>query len=62
MTLANNDIREEVKRAGLKLWQIASKYHGGMTDGNFSRALRFDLSQENQSEIRAIIEELKEDK
>lgn len=55
--MKNQDIRNEVAASGLKLWQIADKL--GMTDGNFSRRLRKELSDEKKAEIRAIIEELK---
>ena len=55
--MKNQDIRNEVTNAGLKLWQIAEKL--GINDGNFSRMLRKELSDEKKVEIRAIIEELK---
>ncbi len=55
--MRNQDIRNEVTNAGLKLWQIAEKL--GINDGNFSRMLRKELSDEKKAEIRAIIEELK---
>ena len=55
--MRNQDIRNEVTNAGLKLWQIAEKL--GINDGNFSRMLRKELSGEKKAEIRAIIEELK---
>lgn len=55
--MKNQDIRNEVKESGLKLWQIAEKL--GINDGNFSRMLRKELSDEKKAEIRAIIEELK---
>ena len=56
--MKNQDIRNEVTNAGLKLWQIAEKL--GINDGNFSRMLRNELSDEKKAEIRAIIEELKD--
>ena len=52
----NADIRQEAKDAGLKLWQIADKY--GISDTNFSRKLRKELSDEQKTRIRAIIKEL----
>ena len=54
----NAEIRNEAKKAGVKLWQIAEKL--GMNDGNFSRKLRKELSSEEKAKIRAIIAELKE--
>ena len=54
----NQDIRTEVKIAGLKLWQIAEQY--GCTDGNFSRKLRHELPPEQKAKIRSIIAKLKE--
>lgn len=57
--MKNKDIREEIKRAGLKLWQVAEKL--GINDGNFSRLLRKELSAEKKAEIRAIIAELKKE-
>ena len=54
----NVDIREEVKSAGLKLWQV-SYAMGIKSDANFSRKLRRELSAEEKNKIRAIIEQLK---
>ncbi len=39
--MANQDIRAEVKSAGLRFWQIADKL--GINDGNLSRKLRHEL-------------------
>ena len=55
--MKNQDIRQEVKDAGLKLWQIAEGL--GMYDGNFSRMLRKELSEEKKVQIRQIISDLK---
>lgn len=57
-TMKNQDIRNEITKAGLKLWQIAEKL--GINDGNFSRMLRQELSTEKKEEIRGIIKKLKE--
>ena len=56
--MKNKDIREAAKAAGVKLWQIAEKL--GINDGNFSRKLRFELSETEKAKILKIIEELKE--
>ena len=52
----NTDIRSEIKSAGLYLWQIADEL--GINDGNFSRKLRHELSDEEKERIRMIIVEL----
>lgn len=57
--MKNQDIRNEIKAAGLKLWQIAEGL--GINDGNFSRLLRRELSGEKKAEIRSIIEKLKKE-
>lgn len=54
--MTNKDVREEAKRAGVFLWQIAERL--GMTDGNFSRKLRKELPEEEKRHIFAIIAEL----
>lgn len=55
----NQDIREEVTKSGLRLWQVAERY--GCNDGNFSRKLRHELPKEEKERIRQIIRELKGD-
>lgn len=54
--MKNQDIRQEVKSAGLFLWQIAEVL--GVTDSNFSRKLRHELSDREKVKIREIIAEL----
>ncbi len=54
--MANQDIRTEVKSAGLRFWQIADKL--GINDGNFSRRLRHELPDTEKDRIRGIIAEL----
>jgi hypothetical protein len=56
MPLANKDIRETAKGAGVKLWQIAIRY--GCTDGNFSRKLRQELPEGEKVKILNIISKL----
>ena len=53
----SQDIRQEITESGLKYWQVADKI--GLTDGNFSRLLRFELSDEKKEQIRSAIAELK---
>ncbi|MEE1064979.1 MAG: hypothetical protein UH249_02490 [Acutalibacteraceae bacterium] len=52
----NADIRKVAKDNGIKLWQIAKKL--GISDGNFSRKLRDELSEGEKDRILTIIAEL----
>lgn len=54
----NQDIRNEIFRNGLKLWQIAEAL--GITDATFSRKLRKELPEETKMQIRGIIANLTE--
>ena len=54
--MRNSDIRQEIKSAGLRLWQIAEAL--GMQDSNFSRRLRHELSEAKKAKIREIIADL----
>lgn len=54
--MKNDDIKHEVKSAGLRLWQIAEAL--GMQDSNFSRRLRHELSEAEKAKIREIIADL----
>ncbi len=54
--MTNEDVRQKAASAGIKLWQIADALH--MTDGNFSRKLRKELSAETKEQIYSIIREL----
>lgn len=54
--VCNKDIREYAKNNNVPLWRIASKL--GINDGNFSRKLRVEFSEEKKAEIRAIIDNL----
>jgi hypothetical protein len=58
--LKNEWIREMAKSKGILLWQIADRL--GITDGNFSRRLRHEMTQEEQERIRVIIDELAEER
>lgn len=53
---ANMDIREKAKQAGVRLWQVADAV--GLNDGNFSRKLRKELSQDEKRHILDIIDRL----
>lgn len=41
------------------MWQVAERY--GISDGNFSRKLRYELSPNDKTKIIEIINQLKED-
>lgn len=59
MSKANEDIRQEIKNAGMCLWQVAESL--GITDSTFSRKLRKELSNDEKAFIRNLIkkEEIK---
>ena len=54
--MTNEDIRQEVKNANLKLWQIAERL--GIRDTEFSKKLRKELSNEEKEKIRQAIKSL----
>ena len=53
---ANQVIRERAKARGVRLWEIADRL--GINDGNFSRRLRRELSEEAREKVLGIIEEI----
>lgn len=55
--MSGAEIKERIKAAGIKIWQVAKKF--GMNDGNFSRKLRDNFSDEDTQKVLSIIEELK---
>lgn len=57
--LANADIRNEIDRSGVKKWEIAAKL--GIHHTTFSTWLRFEMSDELKTQIRAAIGELKKE-
>ena len=56
--MKNMDIREYAEKKGVKLWEIASALH--INDGNFSRKLRQELSNEIKQQIFQIIDQISE--
>lgn len=56
----NLDIREAIETSNFKYWQVANKL--GMTDGNFSRMLRIELTKENKERVFNAINELEEER
>lgn len=59
MLVRNKEIRKAISNNNLKYWQVAQLY--GLTDGNFSRLLRNELTNEKKEKILKIIEKLKEE-
>ncbi len=55
--MSGAEIKERIKAAGIKIWQVAKEM--GMNDGNFSRKLRNDFSDEDTEKVLNIIEKLK---
>ena len=53
----NQDVRQKINDAGVKLWQVADKLN--IHDSNFSRLLRKELSPQKKKEIFKIVNELK---
>ena len=54
--MCNKDIRDYAKKHNVRLWQIANVLN--INDGNFSRKLRVELTEDKKTEIKAIIDEL----
>ena len=54
--MTNADIRESTTKKKVRLWQIAQEL--GINDGNFSRKLRNELSEDTKKRIYKIIDEL----
>ena len=54
--MSNEDIRRYAKQKQVKLWQIANALH--INDGNFSRKLRVEFTEEKKREIYKIIDKL----
>lgn len=52
----NDEIKLAAAGKGIKLWEIAEKL--GITDGNLSRKLRHELSEDMKLKIYKIIDEL----
>ena len=54
--MKNEFIRDAAKRRGIRLWQIAERIP--LSDANFSRHLRRELSDEERKRILEIIDEI----
>lgn len=55
--MTNIEIRQAIKNAKIKYWQVAEKM--GINDGNFSRKLRKELPESEKTIILEIIENIK---
>ena len=55
--MSGAEIKERIKAEGIKIWQVAKEF--GMNDGNFSRKLRGNFSNEDTQKVLSIIEKLK---
>lgn len=54
--MANMEIREAAKRAGVKLWEVAE--YCGVVDSTFSRHMRRELPSEKRQDIMKAIQEI----
>lgn len=52
----NDDVRQAIKQAGLRYWQVAMEM--GISDGNFSRKLRAELPAAEKKKIFEAINRL----
>ena len=55
----NQEIRQAAASSRVRLWQVADRLH--LTDGNFSRKLRHELSNTEKMRILSIIEEIRKE-
>ena len=51
-----SEIRQYILDKGILLWKVADKL--GMSDGNFSRKLRHNFSEEDYNKIVSAVDEL----
>ena len=57
---ANEDIRQYAKEKNVHLWEVAQQY--GCNDGNFSRRLRKELTEDEKKHIRETINQIAENR
>lgn len=58
--MCNADIKEYAVKNNVRLWQVAQVLN--INDGNFSRKLRVELSEEEKQKIKDIIDNLASNK
>ena len=51
-----SEVRQYILDNGILLWKVADKL--GMSDGNFSRKLRHNFSEEDYNKIVSAVDEL----
>ena len=54
--MRNKEIRDYIKSKGIPMWRVAERL--GIADSNFSRMLRYEISEEKKKEIMHIVDEL----
>lgn len=55
-SIANKEIREAAKKAGLRLWQVADGV--GLSESYFSRKLRKELPDDERRQVLDVIAQL----
>lgn len=54
--MRNQEIKEYIKSKNIPMWMVAERL--GVADSSFSRMLRYEVSEEKKSQIKAIADEL----
>lgn len=54
--MRNEEIRDYIKSKGIPMWRVAERL--GIADSNFSRMLRYEISEDKKKEIMHIVDEL----
>lgn len=54
--MRNKEIRDYIRSKGIPMWRVAERL--GIADSNFSRMLRYEISESKKKEIMHIIDEL----
>lgn len=54
--MRNKEIRDYIKSKGIPMWRVAERL--GIADSNFSRMLRYEISEDKKKEIMHIVDEL----
>ena len=52
----NYDIKQYAKQNHVKLWQLAERL--GINDGNLSRRLRREFTEDEKARVKAIIDDI----
>lgn len=54
--MRNKAIKEYIKAKNVPMWMVAERL--GIADSSFSRMLRYEITEEKKSQIKAITDEL----